>query len=135
MAVPFVAGVAAVVYQDLFLNGNFTGATPQDRALLTKAVILYSSLFTPALKDRCVTEGRLNAYGSIIAGRVGMAGDTTSLLFQEPPSDTSIFSVVQDNMWPIILGSIAALLVILALVACCCCCHHCRNLSSKYSRT
>jgi subtilisin family serine protease len=44
MAVPHVAGAAALVYSQLLAGGNFTGASPQDRALLVKAVLLYSNI-------------------------------------------------------------------------------------------
>eukprot|EP00951_Prasinocladus_malaysianus_P008647 scaffold62870_cov46-Prasinocladus_malaysianus.AAC.1 len=45
MAAPHVAGVAALVLQQLQANGNLTGASPTDKALLIKAILLYSAIY------------------------------------------------------------------------------------------
>mmetsp|Transcript_27111 Transcript_27111/g.68135 ORF Transcript_27111/g.68135 Transcript_27111/m.68135 type:complete len:614 (+) Transcript_27111:129-1970(+) len=123
MAVPHVAGAAALVYDQLLAGGNFTGAAPQDRALLVKAVLLYSSIDTAALQKGCVTEGRLNAYGAVIAAREGMTGNFSRLLFPEVDSTVDILSIWANYKWIIIAvcASVALLCLICALIACCAC--------------
>ena len=95
---------------------------------------VHDLLQEPALRGRCVSEGRLNAYGAVVAARNGMTGNFSSLLFPQVPGNRAV-AFAEQYKWPLILGaSFAGFAVVAVSILCCCCCcrSHSGHLSSKY---